>query len=105
LKRSVKVLDAAAEEAAEAAAWYERQREGLGFEFQEAIEAALDLLEDEIVPLTPVPGIAGKRDAKRLILKRFPYTVIVREHGSVLAVVAFAHHSRRPGYWRDRLST
>jgi len=67
LKRSVKVLDAAAEEAAEAAAWYERQREGLGFEFQEAIEAALDLLEDEIVPLTPVPGIAGKRDAKRLI--------------------------------------
>jgi toxin ParE1/3/4 len=105
LKRSVKVLDAAAEQAAEAAAWFRRQREGLGFEFQEAIEAALDLLEDEIVPPTPVPGIAGKRGAKRLILKRFPYSVIVREHGSELVVVAFAHHCRRPGYWRDRLST
>ena len=105
MKRSVKVLDAAAEEAAESAAWYERQREGLGFEFQEAIDAALDLLEDEIAPLTPVPGLAGKRGAKRLILKRFPYSIIVREHGFELVVVAFAHHSRRPGYWRDRLST
>jgi hypothetical protein len=81
LKRSVKVLDAAAEEAAESAAWYERQREGLGFEFQEAIDAALDLLEDEVAPLTPVPGFAGKRGAKRLILKRFPYSIVVREQG------------------------
>jgi hypothetical protein len=42
LKRAVKILDAAAEEVAQAAAWYEHQREGLGFEFQEAIDAALD---------------------------------------------------------------
>jgi hypothetical protein len=65
LKRSIKVLDAAAEVVAQAAAWYEHQREGLGFEFEEAIDAALDLLEDEIAPLTPVPGVAGKRGARR----------------------------------------
>ena len=105
MKRSVKVLDAAAEEAAEAAAWYERQREGLGIEFLKAVDAALDLLEEELVPLTPVPGVAGKRGAKRLVLNRFPYAVIVREQASELIVVAFAHHSRRPGYWRNRVST
>ena len=87
---------------AQAAAWYEHQREGLGFEFQEAIDAALDLLEDEFALLTPVLGVAGKRGARRL--KRFPYSGIVQEHGSEFVVVAFAHHSKRPGYWRDRLS-
>ncbi len=100
--RAVHVLAAAAEEAAEAAAWYERERSGLGADFQSAIEAALDILEQDIVPLTPVAGVSGTRGAKRLILRRFPYSVIVRESKSGVLVVAFAHHSRRPGYWRDR---
>ncbi|WP_133513081.1 hypothetical protein [Candidatus Thiosymbion oneisti] len=103
--RSVKILEAAADEAAEAASWYERQHPGLGVEFQQAVDAVFDLLEDEIAPLTAVPGPAGKRGAKRLILKRFPFSVIVCEQGSELLVIAFAHHSRRPGYWRDRLIT
>jgi hypothetical protein len=36
------------------------------------VDAALDLLEEEIVPLVSVPGIAGTRGVKRLLLKRFP---------------------------------
>jgi hypothetical protein len=103
--RRVRILDAAAEEATEAAAWYERQRPGLGAEFERAVEAALDLLEEEIVPLTAMPGLAGKRGARRLILKRFPYDVVVSERTDELVVVAFAHHSREPGYWRARLGT
>ena len=67
------------------------------------MDAALDLLEAEIVPLTAVPGAAGKRGAKRLLLRRFPYAVIVRERGTEVVVIAFAHTSRRPGYWRGRL--
>jgi len=101
--RRVRILDAAGVEAAEAAAWYERERPGLGVEFQSAVDAALDLLEEEIVPLTALPGAAGKRGVKRLILKRFPYDVVVHEFGADYVVVAFAHHSRRPGYWRSRL--
>lgn len=53
--RTLRILAAAAEEAAEAAAWYEKARSGLGVDFQNAIEAALDVLEQDIVPLTPVP--------------------------------------------------
>jgi toxin ParE1/3/4 len=67
------------------------------------VEAALDLLEEEMVPLTVMPGVLGQRGAKRLILKRFPYDIVVYERGVDLVVVAFAHHSRRPGYWRARL--
>ena len=67
MSRRVRILDEAANEATEAAAWYERQRAGLGEEFQRAIDAALDLLEEDIVPLNPVPGAAGERGAKRII--------------------------------------
>ena len=44
--RRLRVLEAAAEEAVEAADWYERQRPGLGADFGRALDAALDLLEE-----------------------------------------------------------
>ena len=59
--RVLRIHAAAAEEAAEAAAWYEKERPGLGADFERAIDAALDLLEQDNVPLTPAPGVAGAR--------------------------------------------
>ena len=103
--RTLRIHAAAAEEAAEAAAWYEKERPGLGIDFERAVDAALDLLEQEIIPLTTLPGTAGVHGVKRLILRRFPYAVIVREHATEIVVIAFAHHARRPGYWRERLVT
>jgi toxin ParE1/3/4 len=71
--RVVRILVAAANEAAEAAAWYESERSGLGEEFQRAIDVALDLLEEDIVSLTPAVGAAARKlGAKRLSLRRFP---------------------------------
>jgi hypothetical protein len=58
----------------------------------------LDAAEDEL--------IAAERLAlcvRQVIVKPFPYSVIFIEHQSGLWVVAFAHQSRRPGYWRNRL--
>jgi hypothetical protein len=101
--RHVRIHAAAADEAVEAAAWYEKERPGLGAEFQRAIDAALDLLEAEVVPLAVVPGVAGTQGAKRLFLRRFPYALIVRESAEDVLVVAFAHTAKRPGYWRNRL--
>jgi plasmid stabilization system protein ParE len=101
--RRVRIHAAAADEAVEAAAWYEKERPGLGADFQRAVDAALDLLEVEVVPLAAVPGVAGTRGARRLFLRRFPYAVIVRESSEEIVVVAFAHTARRPGYWRNRL--
>ena len=103
--RRVRILEQAAEEAIEAAAWYEQEHPGLGFEFDHAVNAAIDLLEDEIVPLANMPDAAGAKGIKRLILKRFPYDIVVREVSEEIVVVAIAHQSRRPGYWRNRLRT
>ena len=101
--RRVRIHVAAAEEVAEAAAWYERERPGLGADFLQAVDAALDLLEEEILPLVSAQGMAGSRGVKRLLLRRFPYALIVRETAAELVVIAFAHTARRPGYWRGRL--
>jgi hypothetical protein len=36
------------------------------------------------------------------MLRRFPYDVVVVDRPDEYLVVAIAHQSRRPGYWRDR---
>ena len=101
--RSVRILGEATQEAIEAAAWYQAERPGLGGEFADAIDAALDLIEQDILPLLPCAGEAGFEGAKRIILRRFPYEIVVVERQNEIIVVAFAHHSRKPGYWPDRL--
>lgn len=101
--RRLRFLRQAVDEAIEAAAWYEKERPGLGFEFERALNAALDLLEDETLGLAALPAKAGTQDAKRLFLKRFPYEIVIRESTEGILVVAVAHRSRRPGYWRNRL--
>ena len=101
----VRILEQAAQEAIEAAAWYENECRGLGIEFDHAVSSAISLLEDSIVPLVNMPGATGAHGAKRIVLKRFPYDIVIRESPEEIIIVAIAHHSRRPGYWRRRLRT
>lgn len=103
--RRLRILVYAVEEALEAAAWYEKERPGLGEEFHSTLDAALDLLEEEIIPLSVMPGVAGSKGIKRLILKRFPYDIVVKESPHEIIVLAIAHQSRNPGYWRSRLQS
>lgn len=100
--KPVRIGKEAAEEFEEAAAWYEREQEGLGGRFIEAFEHALQLLAEKNTPLIPVDGKAGPKGARKLILHKFPFSLIVHELPEVIVVVALAHHSRKPGYWRSR---
>lgn len=103
--RVVRVSAEAAEELENAAAWYERESPGLGTRLIDAFEHAITLLKEEMPPLTPMPGEARRRGAKRLLLHRFPYSVVTVQRRDEFVVVAFAHDARRPGYWKDRLRT
>ena len=42
-------------------------------------------------------------DARRMLLRRYPYVVIYRVVMDRIQILAVAHGRRRPGYWRDRL--
>lgn len=99
---TVRILEEASQEAIEAAAWYEYEQAGLGVEFFAAVDAAIDVIEENFIPLSPLPEEAGDTGAKRLILERFPYDIITIELQEETVVIAVAHHSREPGYWRER---
>ena len=101
----VRISREASEELGEAAAWYERECRGLGSRLIDAFEHAIDLLREDSPPLVPVVGDAALKGAKRLLLHRFPFSVIVLRRNEELFVVALAHFSRRPGYWKNRLNT
>lgn len=100
--RTVRILEDASQEAIEAAAWYEYEQPGLGVEFFAAVDAAIDVIEENLIPLPPLPEEAGDTDARRLILERFPYDIVAIELPEEAVVIAVAHHSRKPGYWRKR---
>lgn len=78
------------------------EQSGLSVELSEAFDAALDIIEEGLLPLSPIPDEAGDVSAKRLILDRFPCDVVVIEVLGEAVVISFAHHSRKPGYWGDR---
>lgn len=100
----VKISPEAAQEFEEAAAWYEQEQRGLGTRFLNAFQNAVQLLREPNPPLTNVQGKAGKLGARKLILHKFPFSLIVREMHQSLVIVALAHHSRRPGYWKERIT-
>jgi|TARA_R110000823_G_scaffold312795_2_gene439799 toxin ParE1/3/4 len=100
--RTVRILEDASQEAIEAAAWYEYEQPGLGAEFFAAVDAAIDVIEENFLPLSPLPEETGNTGARRLILERFPYDIVAIELPDETVVIAVAHHSRKPGYWLGR---
>jgi hypothetical protein len=50
-----------------------------------------------------VPDLDPARDVRRFAMNRFPYLVVTAIVGGRRAVIAIAHTSRQPSYWRDRL--
>ncbi|WP_404420101.1 hypothetical protein [Marinospirillum sp.] len=99
----MKVSTEAAEELIEAAAWYESEVRDLGEQLIDTFEQAIIKLSEPNPPLVPLVGEAAKLGAKRLILQRFPFSIVTITSSQVITVVAFAHHSRKPGYWHERI--
>ena len=47
----------------------------------------------------------GPHSTRRFLLRKFPFTLIYRERPTgAIQIVALAHTSRKPGYWKHRLS-
>ncbi len=105
MSHRVIVLDEAEDELVAAQQWYETQRSGLGQEFRSAIDEAMERLLKAPLAASPIVNVPSSTSARRVLVKRFPYSIIFIDHDKDLWVVAFAHHHRRPGYWRGRLES
>lgn len=75
--------------------WYAARSESAAIKFSDEIQGCLDRVARD--PERFVRLDAVNRQAR---VRRFPYRVIFQVEGDRVTVVAFAHHSRRPEYWR-----
>lgn len=87
----------AALELIEAALHYEQQVAGLGWRFEAEIRHVIDLLLDH-----PDLGQQVDPDLRRIILPRFPFSMIYSVTTDALRIEVVAHQSRLPGYWKTR---
>ncbi len=78
--------------------WYETQSPGLGSEFVRAVDACLSSIGRN--PLT-YPLIY--RQARRALIRRFPYGILYVFEQETISVVACFHGKRNPKSWQQRL--
>lgn len=91
-------------ELVEAARWYEGEKAGLGDDFLDAANEAVEAILAWPLSAPAFPGWCREPVVRSKRIKRFPYRVLYfvsEDH--VLTVVAYAHNRRKPGYWMPRL--
>jgi len=94
----LRFLTPARQEFLAAVRYYERARSGLGSEFIDELEQALAEIAE-----SPWSGSPFGESFRRRVLSRFPFEVVYRVGEDEILVLAVAHQSRRPFYWRNRL--
>ena len=82
----------------EAYAWYEERKPGLGGEFLNAVDACLEAIRRHPLAYATVKG-----EARRALMKRFPYGIFYVVDEGQIAILACLHAKRRPGILRSRL--
>ena len=67
-------------------------------------QAFLAEFEHSVGPLLQYPrlGSVWRHGKRRLLTRRFPFSIIYAVVDEQVRVLAVAHHSRRPGYWHSR---
>jgi len=94
----VRFLPPAQEEFFAAADWYDRKGPGLGEDFITEVGQIIERIAAD--PVQGSPYLVGTR---RMLLRRFPFSVVYIIDAEINLIVAVAQHKRRPGYWRRRL--
>jgi plasmid stabilization system protein ParE len=87
-------------EALEAQAWYENRSRGLGLEFAHALDASI-----QSACRNPLAAQTIEGDCRRVLMRRFPYSVIYRPDTDGILIVAVFHHHRQPGAWLKRMTS
>lgn len=91
-------LSPAEEEMTEAAVFYESSSGGLGTDFLDDVQIAIDRLSEY-----PRLGEPIDFNFRRTLLHRFPFSLIYAVERTGIVIVAVAHHGREPDYWRSRV--
>jgi toxin ParE1/3/4 len=88
----------AEQELYEAASRYESEVPELGRRFADEVERVIQLLLEH-------PELGSRLDdaLRHFVLRRFPFSVVYAVARDLVYIVAIAHGSREPDYWRRRV--
>lgn len=96
--KSPVLLPAAKRDVRKGYEWYEEQKPGLGMVFLERVEECLAAIHRSPKAFQPVA-----KDARRAVVKQFPYVVFFKIEGKVIYVYSIFHNSQDPKKWMERL--
>jgi plasmid stabilization system protein ParE len=92
----------AQQEADGAAAYYDNIQPGLGRDFLEELDRAVQLAAQVPKTFSPVIIPGDPREVRKTFVQRFPYTVYFEVRAADIIVLAISHQKRRPLYWTHR---
>ena len=90
----------ALEEYREAAGWYGNREPGLAIRFVGEVEDAIHRILD-----APDRWRVIDEDVRRCLTHIFPYAILYTIESEFVLILAVAHCSREPGYWKERIDT
>lgn len=97
--RSIEFHPEARAELVDAASWYAARNHAAAKRFESQIESKLLLVMER-----PERWPFYEAGTRRILLERFPYSIIFISSDEVIQVIAIMHHKREPGYWLDRVA-
>jgi toxin ParE1/3/4 len=95
--KAVRFLRPAELEMLDAAHYYELQAAGLGLDFLDKIDFAIQDITDD-----PMRWPVIRPHIRRRLIHRFPYGLIYRIDPDEVLILATMHLHRHPDYWIDR---
>jgi len=98
-----KIDRVAQQEFDEAAAWYEHEEIGLGFEFIEEVDHVLARIETHEKFVTAPLVILDECVIRREFVQRFPYVVIFVETEVMRRVIMIRRGNVDPARWKSRV--
>ena len=93
----VEVHPEAVAEAEAAKLWYEARSHKAAHGFLAELDRAIEQISN-----APDRWPNYLHGTRRFLLRRYPFSIVYRQVGNSIDLVAVAHARRKPGYWASR---
>ena len=80
--------------------FYEERQIGLGLDFEREVLHGISKICD-----SPSRWPTHKYGTRKFLLSRFPFHIFYLEIPDCIWIIAVAHCSRKPNYWKNRLKS